>query len=106
MAAAGKRRNLVKLQKAIVTTDEYGDGLTTYQTIATAWVSIKSLSGRELINAQQVSSEVTHEITAFFNQQISPRDRVLFGSREFNIESKANPDQREKDMVLICKELA
>lgn len=105
MAAAGKRRNLVKLQKAIVTSDEYGDGPTTYQTITTAWASIRSLSGRELINAQQVSSEVSHEITTFFNQQITPRGRVVLGSRTFHIESKTNPDQREKDMILMCKEL-
>lgn len=105
MAAAGKRRNLVKLQKAVTTPDEYGDLPVTYQTIATAWASIRPLSGRELINAQQVSSEVTHEITTFFNQQITPRGRVVFGDRVFHIKSKTNPDQREKDMVLICQEL-
>ena len=105
MAAAGKRRSLVQLQSVTVTRDEYGDSQPNYNTFATAWASIQPLSGRELTNAQQVSSEVTHEIITFFNKSMTPRGRVVFGLRTFHVESVTNPDMREKDMTMICKEL-
>jgi SPP1 family predicted phage head-tail adaptor len=84
---AGKLRHQVELQRVAVAVDSHGDQTKTWTTIATVWASIEPLSGREFLQASQTMSDVTVRIKlrAYPGITLTPKDRVKFGTRTFDI---------------------
>lgn len=68
------------------------------------WAEIKPLSGRELVEAQQVVADASHLVTIRYLSGVTPQKRILFGTRELYIESVQNTDERRRELVLTCVE--
>lgn len=82
-----------------------GEVQRTWSTLVSARAKIEPLRGRELFNAAAITPEVTHKITLRYpGQTITPKMRVLFGSRYFGIEFVQNLEERNFWLVLMCKE--
>lgn len=60
--------------------------------------------GREYFEAQQMKAGVTHQITMRPWPGLTPRHRLLFGNRVFNIVSARDIDERGIRMEVLCKE--
>ena len=103
---AGKLRNLVQLQRATVTTDSHGDQVKAWSTLAEVWASIEPLSGREFLQASQVTSDVTVRIRLRGRSDLSltPKDRVTFGARTFDIRHVIDWGGRGVETQLMCTE--
>jgi len=103
---AGKLRNQVDLQRVAVTVDSHGDQVKTWATLATVWASIEPLSGREFMQASQVMSDITVRIKIRGRSDIAltPKDRVLFGSREFDIRHVIDWGGNGVETQLLCTE--
>jgi SPP1 family predicted phage head-tail adaptor len=70
---------------------------------------VSPVSGRELLAAQAVQSEVTHNISVRYRPELqNPKDvaamRILFGSRVFDINASMNQDERNCLVVIQAKE--
>jgi SPP1 family predicted phage head-tail adaptor len=66
---------------------------------------VEPLQGRELWTAKQVVAEVTHRIRFRHLSGVVPTQRVVFGSRTFEILSVINPEERNRELELLCKEV-
>ena len=67
------------------------------------------MSGRALLAAQAVKSELSHEITlryrAEFANPISASEmRAVYNGRYFNIHAVMNKDERNRELTLMCSE--
>ena len=69
------------------------------------WVSIETLSGRELELARQNFPTATHRITGRYDSRLNnTRHRLAYNGRTFHIEHADNVDQRNIEWVLTCGE--
>jgi SPP1 family predicted phage head-tail adaptor len=102
---AGKLRHRVKLQKGTDVRDAFGEPTIAWSTVDTYWANVVGLSGRELWRAQQVSADVTDEVTLRFNPRIaSAKMRFLYGARALNIQAVLDKDGRRRQMNCLCVE--
>ena len=98
--AAGRLRHRIAIQSESNVRDAMGGVTKGHSTVTTVWGSIRPISGRELVAAQQVDSRVTHEITIRYYSALDPLHRLLYDSRVFRIESVRNIDERDKKQII------
>ena len=102
---SGKLRHRVTVEGLTETQDASGDVVKSYTVLGSVWAAIEPLSGREYFQAQQVVSEATSRIRLRYLPGVVPSSRVLFGSRVFDVLHVANPEERNVELLLLCKEL-
>ncbi|HDZ39249.1 MAG TPA: head-tail adaptor protein [Marinobacter sp.] len=100
---AGQLRHRVEVQ-ASSEANSRGNTTKTWTTEVTIWAGIEPLSGRELIEAQEVVADATHRVKIRYLADVTPKKRFLFGTRELYIESVQNIDERNRELVLTCVE--
>lgn len=102
----GRLRHRVVVQRATDAIDQYGDQTKIWANLATVWAAVEPLNGRELFAAQQTQGQTSTRITIrpIVGQSISPKDRVKFGSRYFDIQSVINVEERNIELQLLCVE--
>ena len=99
---AGKLRHQVKLQRVTVAADSHGDQTKTWTDLATVRASIEPLSGRELVNAQAMQSDVTHRVRMRYVAGVQTKHRIAFGSRVFDIRAVRDIDERNLELEMLC----
>jgi len=104
----GQKNRRVTLARATTTTDGGGDIVTAYATVATGVpASVEPLRGNELFTAQQVASEVTHRIRIRYAAKwsdLTAKDRVTLASRNFDVLSVLNVNERNRELEIMAKE--
>jgi len=87
-------------------TDEAGQPIDEWQPVATVWVSIEPLRGRELESARQVVAEVTTRIRIRYRDGVDRTMRVKHNASntEFEILYIIHPEFAKKELQLLCKE--
>jgi SPP1 family predicted phage head-tail adaptor len=91
--------------------DAFGGPITADATVfAMVRASIEALTGRELYQAQQKVSEVTHKVTMRWMSGVKPNMNVWFSegtptvTRVFQILDVQNPDEKHHVLWLMCLE--
>ncbi len=107
--SAGMLNRRIKVQRPSTVKDSLGAPCRTWLDVATVWADIQPLSGKEAVNANRISAELTHQITVRFqpvfdNPQQVAQMRVLYKSRIFNIHSALNEDERRTQIILLVSE--
>ena len=103
---AGLLRHLVHLEApAEGAQDSHGQPPDGWEPVTETYAQIEPLSGRELESARQVQARVTHRITIRFLEGVSPRMRVRYGERAFEIASVTNDGERDRTTVLMAVEV-
>ncbi len=105
MIRAGTLRHRVDIQAVTNTPNENGGNVQTWDTVKTRWASVEAMTGRELFTAQQVKADVTHKITLYYYEGLSPHMRFLFDSRVFHPAYVINPDNKRIMHECLCKEV-
>lgn len=104
---AGDLDQRVTLQQAVETRDSGGGVEVTWQNLTTnptVWAQVRPLSGREAYRARQVIATATHSVRIRNRSDVTPKMRVVHGSKVLNIEAVQDPDTRHEETVLICTE--
>ena len=106
---AGALGQRITLQQRSTAQDATGGQLATWSDVATVWAEVTPLSGRELIAAQAVASETSHQITlrwqpAFADARAVTAMRVVYNGRHFNINAAINEDERNRTLTLLVSE--
>lgn len=101
---SGRLRHRITIQEPVESSDGMGGVTTTWNTFATIWANIRPLRGREYIAAQQTQSGITHKIEIRYLENLTPKKRVKWNSRYFDIESVLDVFERNKQMDLMCVE--
>lgn len=122
---AGKFRHRITFQKPVTAKNDYNEDVITYQGIGSVWASVQPLSGREYFAAQQAQAAVTHRVTARYHRGFveswkwlspampaaesitpvtSPRMRIVFKGRVFNVQNVIDVDERHRELQFMCVE--
>ena len=101
---AGEMRHRVAIQSRQDIRDAAGQPRPIWSTLATVWASYEPLSGRETIQARIAMSEATCRWRIRYYPGLTPRHRVMWGARVFDINSVADVDGRHDEMELLCTE--
>lgn len=101
---AGRLNKRVILQTVSNAADGGGGVTETWADTATLWAHIEELSGDEGFEAQQVASRLSHRVTLRYRTNVTPQQRLKYGSRILRINAVINPGQRNERLELLCAE--
>jgi len=101
----GELRHRITIQQQSSIQDGYGQPVSSWIDVATPWSSIEPLSGREFFAAQQVNSETTTRIKIRYLAGVVSKMRVVYGLKIYDILYVIDPEERHREMQLMCKEL-
>lgn len=97
-------RHWITIQESTDTRDSYGEPIHAWNTFDQVWASIEPISGREYFASKETRSQSTHRIRIRYRSGLSTKMRISWDSRYFDIESILNPDERDRELVLMCVE--
>lgn len=105
----GRLRHRVAVQRLLPGSPEQDAGGVPdeqWTTLFTVWGEVAPLRGRELLTAQQISSEVTGTIRIRYRSDytITGKDRCLFDGRTYDIIAPVNPMERNRELILYVRE--
>lgn len=101
----GKKRHPVMLQRATTSRDTFGQTIETWSDVGKVWAAIEPATGREVLTSREVIADVTHKLTTRYRPDVTPQMRVKFGERVFDIQAAFDPDDRGKELLLLCREM-
>lgn len=106
---AGQLTRRLRIQSRSSTQDSFGGPNLTWVDVATVWAEIRPITGRELENARQIASEVSHQILVRYQPTLADPKvvagyRALYNGRVFNIHASMNEDERNAVLTLLASE--
>lgn len=106
---AARLRQRITFESQSSSKDSFGQPVQSWSTVLTCWAAVEPLSGRELMAARQVASEITHRVIVRYQAALAvPRTvmayRVNFGGRYFDIREALNVEERDREVHLLCVE--
>jgi len=102
---AGQLRERIEIQRDDGTPDGLAAHVPDWTTIARVYARVETLSGRELVEAQQLKQDVTHRVTIRYLSGLTGKHRVLRASDSIlNIEAVI-PDERNTRQQLMCRQV-
>ncbi len=99
MIRSGALRNRLVIEQVTETRDGFGQAIETWATFATVWGSLEPLGGRERFLAAQTHAEATYRSRIRFLEGLTPKMRVRFADKLYNITHIAD-DGRRRELVL------
>lgn len=101
---AGELRHPARIERRSGSRTTYGDVGQTWTTVRSPRVKIEPLSGRELVEAQQVAARVTHRIWLRHNADILPGDRIVARGRTFEIVQAVTVNELDRESHVLAIE--
>lgn len=101
---AGQLRHRIRVQRLDDQVTASGALAERWVDRAHVWCRIEPLGGRETYREHALHGEATHRLVMRLVAGITTKDRVLFGTREFDITGIANVDERGEKLVVLVKE--
>jgi len=111
---AGRLRHRVALQTPVDAQNARGEVERTYPVVAVVHASVEPLSGRELLEAQQIESRVTCRVRLRYTAGLTSHSRVLLlgpegdpdhPTRTLNVLSVIDREQRHIELELLCEDV-
>ena len=101
---AGAMRHKVTIEYRTLAADAYGGQTATWTTLDTVWADLESLSSIESWQDKQQTPTLTHKVTIRYRADLDPKMRIKFGSRYLNIAGIVNKEERNIELILMCRE--
>ena len=107
--AAGQLPRRLVIQSKATGPDTFGGAPATWTDVATVWARIEPLTGRQLMAAQTISTEISHKITmryqsAWANPKTVAAYRGLYATRVFNFHASMNPGEMNESISILASE--
>jgi SPP1 family predicted phage head-tail adaptor len=100
----GKLRHLITVQQPTEGRGADGSIVPTWSTYAIIHGSVSPLIGNEYFSSQAVQAGVTHRVRIRPLSDITPKMRLYWDGRYFDINSIIDVEERGREMVLMCTE--
>ena len=98
---AGKLRQHVILQQSVAESNAIGEEIYTWADVATVWAAVEPATGSWYYAGQQAESKVDGRVRIRYRSDILPTWRIKFGDRYLSIVSILNPQERNKELILM-----
>ena len=101
----GKLRRVVSITQPTITQTGTGNPQATWTTFAaTVFADIQEQNGKEALQAGQVNAQQLILVNIRYQAGITPKMRVLYGARTFEIMAVRNVNERNRELELTCLE--
>lgn len=100
----GKLRHLASIESYTEAPDGFGEVVKSWTKFSDIWCSIKPINGKEKYVSAEKHATATHEVMSRFIDGVTPRMRLVDGTRVFGIISSLNVNEESKMMQLIVEE--
>ena len=103
---SGRLRHRITLQRPTVTPDSHGDQTKTWTTLATVWAQVLEMTMRERQAAAQTLADVDVRVRMRGRSdfRLTPKDRVVWGSRIFDVRGVVDMGGKNVEWQLLCTE--
>lgn len=105
----GRLNKRISVQIPTETADGMGGFTTVWSNLVTVWAAIWPVSAKEQIQSMSNTMEVTHRIRIRFRSDVLHNYRIVFESifatRYFNIISIVNPNEQNRWLDIMAKEV-
>ena len=101
----GRLRHRVALQSATTAKNAVGEDTRTWATFATVWAAVEVVGGSEYQAQEALHASLTHRVRLRYRDDVTREQRVVWRSRELEIESVEDPDDRRRELHLLCREI-
>jgi SPP1 family predicted phage head-tail adaptor len=102
---AGSLKHRVVFQEQKSTKNNYGEKVDEWVDTLTAPVGIRTISGKEQYLSNQNYSTLSHLLEARYSSLINTKQRILFGTRIFNILAVLNVYEANKRLEILVEEV-
>jgi SPP1 family predicted phage head-tail adaptor len=100
----------VRLERATGVPDAHGAIRQSWSLLEERWAAIEPLTGRELLDARQVQARASTQVRLRDAPDLRPKDRIVWtvGGRRrvFHIQAVVDRDERSRETLVTCEELA
>jgi SPP1 family predicted phage head-tail adaptor len=103
--SAGMLKHPLSIYQRVTSQDAAGQPYETYVLIVAVRGYMKPLVGKDYLSAQQIVSEVTHDITIRYTARVKARHIIRMCHRHFEIMAVINPEEASEWLYLKCKEV-
>jgi SPP1 family predicted phage head-tail adaptor len=101
---AGRLRTVARIDRYEEVTDANGSIIKNWSVLKSDLrCSIEPITGTENFIGDRISNEVTHKINIRYTD-ITPKDRIVYNSRVFDIVNVLNWKELNKDLTILAKE--
>jgi len=104
---AGNLRHRIAIQTETSVSDGMGGFTLSWanvENMGSVPAAIWPLSAKENLDAMKLEQQITHKIRIRYQSGITSKNRIVFGSRTFNIISILNYEERNRSFDLLCLE--
>lgn len=102
---ACKLSKRITIYKLVNSKNEFGELDDIWDIVKEVWAEVRPVTGKSFFSAQQINSEITHQIIIRYMQGIKPSMKIIYKDREFEILYCMNFNEANESIQLMCKEL-
>jgi SPP1 family predicted phage head-tail adaptor len=99
------RRRLV-LEAPVATPDGLGGATHAFETVAAVWAQIEWLAGGERWRMGRAEQYATHRVTMRWRAGVEAGQRLLDGTRIFDVRAVADPDGGRRRLTCLVEEIS
>jgi SPP1 family predicted phage head-tail adaptor len=100
---AGKLWHEITIEQRNDTRDLIGASVASWATYLTTYAELLNSNGVEVLQAKQVNSFIDSAFKIRWDSGVRSNMRIVFKSRNYNIEWIDNIEERDKEMILYCR---
>jgi SPP1 family predicted phage head-tail adaptor len=108
MSGVADYRHRVTLQRQVTVTDDEGFTTTEWQDWATVWAAVEpvdTIRRTVYYAAAAVNAERDVRVRIRYRPGITTDMRVVYGQRVFSIQLVVDPEERHREIQMICREV-
>ncbi len=98
---AGRLNERVTIQQKSVLRETDGSEVITWVDIATVWMEVEPLAGREYLAARQAQSDVTTRFRCRFRAGLTTSQRLVWKGQPFNIKDVIELNARRTEIEIV-----
>lgn len=108
MPTIGDLRERIDLQVEQRTRDDVGGFVSQWVGVAQVWARVQPMGTGERYMRHQMQANASWRVTIRHRSDVSvsPKMRVVWGSRTFEVRGFTNADERKRFLDLACEELS
>jgi SPP1 family predicted phage head-tail adaptor len=101
---AGRYKQRITIQDPARLKNSTGEVESVWTEHSSRWAEVRELSGSERYIDPVVMETASHQVKMRYEPGITQDMRILYDGKTLDIRSIIDPDERKRELVLICRE--
>lgn len=97
-------KHKVTFQESQELQNDFGEITNDVVDILTCRASIQTITGKETFTSNQNYSTLSHKLRVRYSSKINAKQKIIFGSRVFNILAVLNIFEKNKELEILVEE--